>query len=102
MAISDPVADMLTKIRNASQRSMRKLILRFQVEASDVKILKNDGFIKNFKKVTKDGISYIRVFLGSMMKSRILCSTESSASPPPVGESTPATGKCLGSTMAWA
>jgi small subunit ribosomal protein S8 len=28
-----------------------------------VKILKNEGYIKNFKKVTKDGISYIRVFL---------------------------------------
>ncbi len=28
-----------------------------------VKILKNEGYVKNFKKVTKDGISYIRIFL---------------------------------------
>lgn len=28
-----------------------------------VKILKNEGYVKNFKKVTKDGIDVIRVFL---------------------------------------
>ncbi|MBO8435973.1 MAG: 30S ribosomal protein S8, partial [Spirochaetes bacterium] len=28
-----------------------------------IKILKNEGFIKNFKKVTKDDVTYIRIFL---------------------------------------
>ncbi len=64
MAVSDPIADMLTKIRNASMAKHEKV----DVSASNLKlhiirILKNEGFIKNFKKVTKDNITYIRVFL---------------------------------------
>ncbi len=64
MAISDPVADMLTKIRNASQAKHEKVdITTSKMKLQIVKIMKNEGFVKNFKKVTKDGISYIRVFL---------------------------------------
>ena len=51
MAVSDPVADMLTKIRNAS--------LKLQI----IKIWKNEGFVKNFKKVTKDNFPFVRVYL---------------------------------------
>lgn len=64
MAISDPVADMLTKIRNASQAKHEKVdITTSKMKLQIVKILKNEGFIKNFKKVTKDSNNYIRVFL---------------------------------------
>ncbi|MCK9547793.1 MAG: 30S ribosomal protein S8 [Sphaerochaeta sp.] len=64
MAVSDPVADMLTKIRNASRAKHEKVdVSTSKMKLQIVKILKNEGFIKNFKKVTKDGISYIRVFL---------------------------------------
>ena len=61
MAISDPVADMLTKIRNASQAKHEKVDI--STSRMKLQILKNEGFIKNFKKVTKDSHSYIRVFL---------------------------------------
>ncbi len=64
MAVSDPVADMLTKIRNASRAKHEKVdVSTSKMKLQIVKILKNEGFIKNFKKVTKDGISYIRIFL---------------------------------------
>lgn len=64
MAISDPVADMLTKIRNASQAKHEKVdIPTSKMKLQIVKILKNEGFIKNFKKVTKDSNNFIRVFL---------------------------------------
>lgn len=64
MAVSDPVADMLTKIRNASRAKHEKVdVSTSKMKLQIVKILKNEGFIKNFKKVTKDGLSYIRVFL---------------------------------------
>lgn len=64
MAISDPVADMLTKIRNASRAKHEKVDLyTSKMKLQIVKILKNEGYIKNFKKVTKDNVSYIRVFL---------------------------------------
>ena len=64
MAVSDPVADMLTKIRNASGASIDRVdISTSKLKLEVVKILKNEGFIKNFKKSMQDGHSHIRVFL---------------------------------------
>ena len=65
MAISDPVADMLTKIRNASMAKHEKVeIPTSKMKLQIVKILKNEGYIKNFKKVVnKDGVNTIRIFL---------------------------------------
>ncbi|MFA5467670.1 MAG: 30S ribosomal protein S8 [Sphaerochaetaceae bacterium] len=65
MAISDPVADMLTKIRNASMAKHEKVeVTTSKLKLQIVKILKNEGYIKNFKKVVnKNGINTIRIFL---------------------------------------
>ena len=64
MAVSDPIADMLTKIRNASQAKHEKVdVTASNLKLQIIKILKNEGFIKNFKKVTKDDITFIRIFL---------------------------------------
>ncbi|HUZ18681.1 MAG TPA: 30S ribosomal protein S8 [Spirochaetia bacterium] len=64
MAVSDPLADMLTKVRNASNARFDKVdIPNSKLKLEIVKILKNEGFIKNFKKMTQDGHGYIRVFL---------------------------------------
>lgn len=65
MAISDPVADMLTKIRNASMAKHEKVeIPTSKLKLQIVKILKNEGYVKNFKKVVnKDGVNTIRIFL---------------------------------------
>jgi small subunit ribosomal protein S8 len=64
MAVTDPVADMLTKIRNASRAQFEKVdIPTSQLKLEVVKILKNEGFIKNFKKITQNNFNYIRVFL---------------------------------------
>ena len=48
MSVSDPVADMLTKIRNAAMARHEKVdnsASRLKLEI--VKILKNEGYIKN-------------------------------------------------------
>ncbi|MHB9293198.1 putative small subunit ribosomal protein S8 [Hollandina sp. SP2] len=64
MSISDPVADMLTKIRNAGMAKHEKVdIPASKLKLEIVKILKTEGYIKNFKKANQDGISVIRVFL---------------------------------------
>ena len=64
MAVTDPVADMLTKIRNASRQKFDRVdVPTSKVKLEVVKILKNEGYVKNFKKVTQDGLNYIRVFL---------------------------------------
>ncbi len=64
MSVSDPVADMLTKIRNAGMARFEKVdITPSKLKLEIIKILKNEGFIKNFKKVSQDERTTIRVFL---------------------------------------
>jgi small subunit ribosomal protein S8 len=64
MAVSDPVADMLTKIRNASRQKFDRVdVSTSKIKLEVVKILKNEGYVKNFKKVTQEGLNHIRVFL---------------------------------------
>ena len=61
---SDPVADMLTKIRNAVQARHEKVdVPTSRLKLEIVKILKTEGYIKNFKKVQEDNKSNIRIFL---------------------------------------
>lgn len=64
MAVSDPVADMLTKIRNASLARFERVdVTTSKLKLEIVKVLKSEGYIKNFKKVAADNISCIRIFL---------------------------------------
>ena len=64
MSVSDPVADMLTKIRNAGMAKHEKVdIPTSKLKLEIIKILKTEGFIKNFKKINQDGLNSIRVFL---------------------------------------
>jgi small subunit ribosomal protein S8 len=64
MSVSDPIADMLTKIRNASMAKFERVdITPSKLKLEIVKILKNEGFIKNFKKINQDGRTSIRIFL---------------------------------------
>ncbi len=64
MAVSDPVADMLTKIRNANREKFDRVdVMTSKLKLEVVKILKNEGYIKNFKKVSQDTHNVIRIFL---------------------------------------
>lgn len=64
MSASDPIADMLTKVRNAVQARHEKVdVGTSKLKLEIVKILKTEGYIKNFKKVQEDGRSIIRIFL---------------------------------------
>ena len=64
MSVSDPGADMLTKIRNASMAKFEKVdITPSKLKLEIIKILKNEGYIKNFKKMTQEDQDVIRVFL---------------------------------------
>ncbi len=49
-AVTDPIADMLTRIRNAIQASHIKVdIPSSKMKVGIAKILKDEGFIKNYK-----------------------------------------------------
>ena len=64
MSVSDPIADMLTKGRNAVTARHEKVdVPTSKLKLEIVKILKTEGYIKNFKKITQDNINVIRIFL---------------------------------------
>jgi small subunit ribosomal protein S8 len=64
MSVSDPVADMLTKIRNAGMAKFDKVdVPASKLKLEVVKILKNEGYIRNFKKVASGSLTVIRVYL---------------------------------------
>ena len=64
MSVSDPIADMLTKVRNAVQARHEKVdVPTSKLKLEIVKILKTEGYIKNFKKVQEEGKNIIRLFL---------------------------------------
>lgn len=64
MVMTDPIADFLTRIRNANQAKLESL----EVPASNIKrdiaeILKNEGFIRDFEYIEDDKQGVIRVFM---------------------------------------
>jgi small subunit ribosomal protein S8 len=65
MSMTDPLADMFTRIRNGSKAKFEKVdIPSSKMKREIVKILKEEGFIKNFKVVTDDDQhEVIRIFL---------------------------------------
>ncbi len=55
MSMTDPLANMFTLIRNGSKAKFEKVDIPFsQMKQEIAKILKEEGFIKNFKTVTND------------------------------------------------
>ena len=64
MSQSDPIADMLTIIRNAGMVKFQKVdVATSKMKLEITKILKTEGYIKTFKKVTQGNRSFIRIFL---------------------------------------
>ena len=55
MSLSDPIGDMIARVKNAQARNHKKVALpssNFKTKIAD--ILKNEGFIKNFNVSTDD------------------------------------------------
>ncbi len=65
MSMTDPLADMFTRIRNGSKEKFEKVdVPSSKLKREIVKILKDEGFIKNFKVLTDDqNHEMIRIFL---------------------------------------
>ena len=64
MNLTDPVADMLTRIRNAiSARHQKVDIPASKLKAEIARILKEEGYIANFKPTEEDGHKLLRVYL---------------------------------------
>ena len=64
MLVLDPIADMLTRIRNAnSNKHNTVLIPQSKTKLAIAEILKSEGFIVDYKAVESDGIKMIEVTL---------------------------------------
>ncbi len=65
MSMTDPIADMFARIRNGSKAKFEKVdIPSSKMKREIAKVLKEEGFIKNFKTVTDDQQhEMIRIFL---------------------------------------
>jgi small subunit ribosomal protein S8 len=65
MSMTDPLADMFTRMRNGSKEKFEKVdVPSSTMKREVVKILKDEGFIKNFKVITDDlKHERIRIFL---------------------------------------
>lgn len=64
MSMSDPIADMLTRIRNAILVSYDTVdIPNSKIKLNLAKILKNEGFIKNYKVIKDNRQGILKIFL---------------------------------------
>ncbi|MEE4362945.1 MAG: 30S ribosomal protein S8 [Desulfotignum sp.] len=64
MAISDPVADMLTIIRNGGKAGFAKVdIPGSKIKQEMVRVLKEQGYIKDYKFLENETQGLIRVYL---------------------------------------
>jgi len=64
MAISDPVADMLTRIRNAGKAKFKSVdIPGSKIKIEIAKVLKKEGYIRNYKFITDTKQGLLRIYL---------------------------------------
>src|SRR3954466_10271466 len=64
MSMTDPIADLLTRIRNSAKEKHEKLeVPASRMKASIVRVLKEEGYIKNFRLMREEGRPVIKVYL---------------------------------------
>jgi len=64
MVMTDPVSDMLARIRNANMVNHQQVSLpHSKLKESILEIMKNEGYIKNYRVVTEKNISTINILL---------------------------------------
>jgi small subunit ribosomal protein S8 len=62
--MSDPVADMLTRIRNAQQSEKQSVVMpTSKLKAAIAKVLKDEGYIEDFAIRSQDGKSQLDISL---------------------------------------
>jgi len=64
MRLTDPVADLLARVRNAiSARHQKVDVPASKLKLEIARILKEEGYIANFKAVEEDGHKVVRIYL---------------------------------------
>jgi len=64
MSMTDPIADLLTRIRNANSAKLQKVdIASSNLKVAIVNVLKNEGYIKNYKVIADNKQGILRIYL---------------------------------------
>lgn len=64
MSMTDPIADMLTRVRNALMVKHSEVLVPYsKIKENILVLLKDEGYIKNFRVVEKDNKKDIVVYL---------------------------------------
>ncbi len=64
MAMSDPIADMLTRIRNAGKAKFESVdIPGSRMKTEIARVLKSEGYIRNYKFISDQKQGVLRVYL---------------------------------------
>ncbi|HZR33272.1 MAG TPA: 30S ribosomal protein S8 [Terriglobales bacterium] len=64
MRLTDPVADFLTRVRNALRARHQKVdVPASKLKLEIARILKEEGYISNFKPVEEEGKKVLRIYL---------------------------------------
>jgi small subunit ribosomal protein S8 len=64
MSMTDPVADLLTRIRNANMVKLQKVdIPSSSLKVNIANVLKQEGFIKNYKVISDNLQGVLRIYL---------------------------------------
>ena len=64
MSMTDPIADMLTRIRNANMVKLQKVdIPSSSVKVNIAQVLKQEGYIKNYKVIADNRQGVLRIYL---------------------------------------
>jgi len=71
--ISDPVADLLTQIRNANKMRQKSIIIpSSNLKMEIVRILKDEGFIKDYKYKEDNKQGQLIIYLKYLEKERVI------------------------------
>ena len=64
MAMTDPIADMLTRVRNAGKAKFNRVdIPGSRVKVELARVMKDEGFIRNYKFIKDNKQGILRVYL---------------------------------------
>jgi len=64
MSMTDPIADLLTRIRNGAMAKLQKVdIPSSNMKVGIVTVLKNEGYVKNYKLISDQKQGVLRIYL---------------------------------------
>jgi small subunit ribosomal protein S8 len=64
MSMTDPIADLLTRMRNAAKERHEKLeVPASRLKANVIRVLKEEGYIKNFRLMRDGNRPMIKIYL---------------------------------------